>query len=151
MIGEWKMAFGQQTGYKAVNEVFSELQREGFHIPETEVASAAFTKKAPDWVLGDRCHLCRSEFNRFKGAFRVSFLLPLPLYPSLSLSLILSPPPSLLAPPLSLLPLPTSLSHLLSLPLSLLPLPSSLCPSLFAQFPHYSCIHSTSHLVAPLS
>lgn len=79
MIGEWKMAFGQQSGYKAVNEVFSELQREGYHIPETEVASAAFMKKAPEWVLGERCYMCRTEFHRFKGAFRV--------YISLSLSL----------------------------------------------------------------
>ena len=89
MIGEWKSAFGQQSGYKAVNEIFSELQREGYQIPETEVASASFTKKAPDWVLGDRCHMCRSEFNRFKVAFRVSQSLSLSF--SLSLSLSLSP------------------------------------------------------------
>ena len=90
MVGEWKAAFGQQTGYKAVNEIFSELQREGYQIPETEVASAAFIKKAPEWILGDRCYMCRTEFHRFKGAFRVrnSFL-------SLSLSLLfpLSLPP----------------------------------------------------------
>lgn len=80
MIGEWKAAFGQQSGYKAVNDMFSELQRQGYHIPETEVASAAFLKKAPDWVLGDRCYMCRNEFHRFKGAFRVS----LSFYPPLS-------------------------------------------------------------------
>ena len=37
LIGEWKMAFGQQSGFKAVNEVFNELEREGYHIPETQV------------------------------------------------------------------------------------------------------------------
>ena len=71
MIGEWKAAFGQQSGYKAVNDMFSELQRQGYQIPEAEVASAAFLKKAPEWVLGDRCYICRNEFHRFKGAFRV--------------------------------------------------------------------------------
>ena len=78
MIGEWKAAFGQQSGYKAVNDMFSELQRQGYHIPEAEVASAAFLKKAPEWVLGDRCYMCRNEFHRFKGAFRVraSLLFP---------------------------------------------------------------------------
>ena len=87
MIGEWKVAFGQQSGFKAVNEIFSELQREGYHIPETELGSAAFMKKAPDWTLGERCYMCRSEFHRFKGAFRVSTLFP----------------PSLLSPSFSLL------------------------------------------------
>lgn len=85
MIGEWKVAFGQQSGFKAVNEIFSELQREGYHIPETELGSAAFMKKAPDWTLGERCYMCRSEFHRFKGAFRVST----PSLPSLPLSLSL--------------------------------------------------------------
>jgi hypothetical protein len=89
MIGEWKVAFGQQSGFKAVNEVFSELQREGYHIPETEVGSAAFMKKAPDWTLGDRCYMCRSEFHRFKGAFRVR-ILSQPTSPFTSLSLSFS-------------------------------------------------------------
>ena len=71
LIGEWKVAFGQQAGYKAVYDTFSELQREGFHIPEGEIASAAFIKKPPEWVQGERCFMCRTEFNRFKGAFRV--------------------------------------------------------------------------------
>ena len=96
MIGEWKVAFGQQSGFKAVNEVFSELQREGYHIPETEVGSAAFMKKAPDWTLGERCYMCRTEFHRFKGAFRVNTL-------SLSHSLTLSPFFSVLTMALSLL------------------------------------------------
>lgn len=47
LIGEWKVAFGSQSGYKAVNNVFGELEREGYHIPEAEVASAAFIKKVP--------------------------------------------------------------------------------------------------------
>ena len=124
------MAFGQQPGFKAVYDAFSELQKEGFHIPETQVASAAFIKKvglrgdapcpmggasgqvlrpysqahsqapsftrrarsslprgggerggdtvaflplqAPEWMMGDRCCLCRQEFSRIKGYFRVS-------------------------------------------------------------------------------
>ena len=71
LVGEWKTAFGSQTGYKAINTVFAELEREGYHIPMAQVASAAFIKKAPEWVLGDRCFMCRQEFNRFKGKLRV--------------------------------------------------------------------------------
>lgn len=71
LIGEWKTAFGDQTGYKAVNTIFAELEREGFHIPMSQVASAAFIKKPPEWTLGDRCFMCRQEFNRFKGKLRV--------------------------------------------------------------------------------
>lgn len=71
LIGEWKSAFGEQTGYKAINTVFSELEREGYHIPVTPVASAAFIKKAPEWVMADRCFMCRQDFNRFKGKLRV--------------------------------------------------------------------------------
>lgn len=72
LIGEWKTAFGEQSGYKAINTVFSELEREGYHIPISQVASAAFIKKAPDWHLRDKCFMCRQEFNRFKGKLRVS-------------------------------------------------------------------------------
>ncbi len=72
LIGEWKTAFGDQTGYKAINTVFGELEREGYHIPISQVASAAFIKKAPEWLLKDHCFMCRQEFNRFKGKLRVS-------------------------------------------------------------------------------
>lgn len=72
LVGEWKAAFGEQTGYKAVNTVFVELEREGFHIPLAQVASAAFIKKPPEWILDDHCFMCRQEFNRFKGKLRVS-------------------------------------------------------------------------------
>lgn len=37
LIGEWKVAFGKQSEFKAVQEVFSELEKEGYHIPETQV------------------------------------------------------------------------------------------------------------------
>ncbi len=37
LVGEWKVAFGAQTNYKAVVDVFFELEREGFHVPETQV------------------------------------------------------------------------------------------------------------------
>lgn len=69
MIGEWKAAFGSRAGYKAVNDVFGELEREGFFIPEPQVASASFIKPPPEWVMDDRCHMCRQEFNRLKGWF----------------------------------------------------------------------------------
>lgn len=72
LIGEWKAAFGSRSGYKAVNDVFGELEREGFFIPEPQVASAAFIKPAPEWVISDHCHMCRQEFNRLKGWFPVS-------------------------------------------------------------------------------
>lgn len=58
--------------YKAVHDVFGELESEGFFIPEPEVASAAFIKQPPEWVIGDRCHMCRQEFNRLRGWFPVS-------------------------------------------------------------------------------
>ena len=47
------MAFGSQSGYKAIHDVFGELEREGYHIPETEVASAAFIKKVSSvsWLI----------------------------------------------------------------------------------------------------
>ena len=47
------MAFGSQSGYKAIHDVFGELEREGYHIPETEVASAAFIKKvsSASWLI----------------------------------------------------------------------------------------------------
>ncbi|CAI7990509.1 Hepatocyte growth factor-regulated tyrosine kinase substrate [Geodia barretti] len=69
LIGEWKAAFGSRAGYKAVNEVFEELEKEGFFIPEPQVASASFIKPPPEWIIGDRCHMCRQEFNRLKGWF----------------------------------------------------------------------------------
>ena len=72
LIGEWKAAFGEQAGYKAINTVFSELEKNGYHIPVAPVASAAFIKKPPEWVLSDHCFMCRQEFNRFKGKMRVS-------------------------------------------------------------------------------
>ena len=72
LIGEWKAAFGSRAGYKAVNEVFEELEKEGFFIPEPQVASASFIKPPPEWIIGDRCHMCRQEFNRLKGWFPVS-------------------------------------------------------------------------------
>ena len=71
MIGEWKGAFGNQPGYKAVHDVFGELEREGFFIPETQVASASFIKQPPEWVVGERCHMCRQEFSRLRGYVRV--------------------------------------------------------------------------------
>ncbi len=45
LIGEWKSAFGEQAGYKAIHDTFLELEKEGFVIPVTEVASAAFIQK----------------------------------------------------------------------------------------------------------
>ena len=39
LVGEWKVAFGQQGDYKAIIDVFFELEREGYHIPETQVSS----------------------------------------------------------------------------------------------------------------
>ena len=52
--------------------MFSELEKSGYHIPVAAVASAAFIKKPPEWVLSDHCFMCRQEFNRFKGKLRVS-------------------------------------------------------------------------------
>jgi len=37
LVGEWKVAFGAQAEYKAIVEIFFEIEREGFHIPETQV------------------------------------------------------------------------------------------------------------------
>ena len=71
LIGEWKAAFGNRAGYKAVHDMFEELEKEGFYIPEPQVASAAFMKQPPEWMMGDRCHMCRQEFNRLKGWFPV--------------------------------------------------------------------------------
>ena len=72
LIGEWKAAFGSQSSYKAVQDMFGELEREGFFIPEPQVASAAFVKQPPEWIMGERCHMCRQEFSRLRGYFRVS-------------------------------------------------------------------------------
>ena len=38
------------------------------------MASAAFVKQAPEWIMGERCHMCRQEFSRLRGYFRVSLL-----------------------------------------------------------------------------
>ncbi len=40
LVGEWKVAFGAQANYKAIVDVFFELEKEGFHIPETQVSSS---------------------------------------------------------------------------------------------------------------
>ncbi len=48
LIGEWNSAFGQQAGYKAIHDTFGELEREGFVIPEAQVASAAFIQKVSE-------------------------------------------------------------------------------------------------------
>ena len=71
MIREWKGAFGNQPGYKAVHDVFVELEREGFVIAETQVASASFIKQPPEWVVGDKCYMCLHKFSRLWGYFRV--------------------------------------------------------------------------------
>ncbi len=43
LVGEWKVAFGAQANYKAVVDVFFELEREGFHVPETQVRDYIYT------------------------------------------------------------------------------------------------------------
>lgn len=63
LIGEWKMAFGSQSGYKAVHDIFGELEREGYHIPETEVASAAFIKKVSFVSCNSPCWSQHDSFD----------------------------------------------------------------------------------------
>lgn len=46
LVGEWKVAFGQHADHKAVLDVFFELQKEGYHIPETQV-----------WLSRPLCHI----------------------------------------------------------------------------------------------
>lgn len=66
LIGEWKMAFGSQSGYKAVHDIFGELEREGYHIPETEVASAAFIKKVSPAIVLVGFSVTHLTFNLYR-------------------------------------------------------------------------------------
>ena len=52
ILGEWKTAFGSQAAFKAVTDVFAELEREGYCIPETKVASAAFMQQVREGQRG---------------------------------------------------------------------------------------------------
>lgn len=53
VLGEWKAAFGEDSAYKGVSNVFTELERGGYYIPEATIASASYIKKVniiPYWV-----------------------------------------------------------------------------------------------------
>eukprot|EP00731_Ephydatia_muelleri_P028586 Em0020g230a len=66
LVGEWKSAFGSQSEYKAIQDVFAELEVEGFHIPEPQVASAAFVQKPPEWKSTDSCAICHTDLKMLR-------------------------------------------------------------------------------------
>lgn len=45
VLGEWKAAFGEDSSYKSVSNLFNELERGGYYIPEATLASASYIKK----------------------------------------------------------------------------------------------------------
>ncbi|XP_022089336.1 hepatocyte growth factor-regulated tyrosine kinase substrate-like [Acanthaster planci] len=64
MIQAWAHAFRNESGLKIVVDTFNQLKGEGNTFPPLRESDAMFmAEKAPEWVDGDKCHTCRSEFG----------------------------------------------------------------------------------------
>jgi growth factor-regulated tyrosine kinase substrate len=63
VLGEWKAAFGEDNAYKGIITTFNELEKEGYYIPEANLASASFMKKPPEFEESNNCYLCSKEFG----------------------------------------------------------------------------------------
>ena len=111
MIGEWRVAFGDDSAYKHVHTCYTDLEVEGYVIPEVKLASASYMQKPPKFAETKSCFFCAKDFGTFTRRVSCSPSLPLSFLPP-------TPPPSLpsfLHP--SLLP-PSHPSSLISLPLT---------------------------------
>ena len=65
MIGEWRVAFGEDSAYKHVHTVYSTLEVEGFIIPEVKLASASYIQKPPKFAETKSCFFCAKDFGAF--------------------------------------------------------------------------------------
>lgn len=64
MVGEWKVAFGDDPSYKTVVSTYFELESSGFMIPEAKLATASFMQKPPVFQEDDHCYYCRKDFGK---------------------------------------------------------------------------------------
>lgn len=64
MVGEWKVAFGDDQAYKQVHSLFFELESSGYMIPEAKLATASFMEKPPTFEENDHCYYCSKDFGK---------------------------------------------------------------------------------------
>uniref|UniRef100_A0A8W7Q0H5 Hepatocyte growth factor-regulated tyrosine kinase substrate n=1 Tax=Anopheles coluzzii TaxID=1518534 RepID=A0A8W7Q0H5_ANOCL len=64
LIQAWAYAFRSTIKYRSIKDTMNILKTEGHKFPELKEADAMFSSDiAPDWVDGDVCHRCRSQFT----------------------------------------------------------------------------------------
>ncbi|XP_072168346.1 hepatocyte growth factor-regulated tyrosine kinase substrate-like [Diadema setosum] len=64
LLQAWAHAFRNEPSLKIVCDTFSQLKAEGHTFPQLKESDAMFVaEKAPDWVEGERCYTCRTEFG----------------------------------------------------------------------------------------
>uniref|UniRef100_A0AC34GXG7 Hepatocyte growth factor-regulated tyrosine kinase substrate n=1 Tax=Panagrolaimus sp. ES5 TaxID=591445 RepID=A0AC34GXG7_9BILA len=66
LIQIWHSAFAKRQEYAAISDVHRILKHHGYKFPAAKESDAMFAAQcAPDWVDGDQCFRCRSEFGIF--------------------------------------------------------------------------------------
>uniref|UniRef100_A0AC35GB88 Hepatocyte growth factor-regulated tyrosine kinase substrate n=1 Tax=Panagrolaimus sp. PS1159 TaxID=55785 RepID=A0AC35GB88_9BILA len=66
LIQIWHSAFAKRQEYAAISDVHRILKHHGYKFPAAKESDAMFVAQcAPDWVDGDQCFRCRSEFGLF--------------------------------------------------------------------------------------
>uniref|UniRef100_A0A914Z143 Hepatocyte growth factor-regulated tyrosine kinase substrate n=1 Tax=Panagrolaimus superbus TaxID=310955 RepID=A0A914Z143_9BILA len=66
LIQIWHSAFAKRQEYAAISDVHRILKHHGYKFPAAKESDAMFAAQcAPDWVDGDQCFRCRSEFGLF--------------------------------------------------------------------------------------
>uniref|UniRef100_A0A2M4A9B7 Hepatocyte growth factor-regulated tyrosine kinase substrate n=2 Tax=Anopheles triannulatus TaxID=58253 RepID=A0A2M4A9B7_9DIPT len=64
LIQTWAFAFRSTIKYRSIRDTMNILKTEGHKFPELKEADAMFSSDiAPDWVDGEVCHRCRSQFT----------------------------------------------------------------------------------------
>ncbi|PIK49180.1 putative hepatocyte growth factor-regulated tyrosine kinase substrate [Apostichopus japonicus] len=64
LLQAWAHAFRNEAKLKIVVDTFNQMKSDGHSFPELKESDAMFVaEKAPDWVDGDRCFNCRTEFG----------------------------------------------------------------------------------------
>ncbi|XP_033096306.1 hepatocyte growth factor-regulated tyrosine kinase substrate-like isoform X2 [Anneissia japonica] len=64
LIQAWGTAFRNEPKMKTVVDMYNLLKLEGHTFPQQKESEAMFaSEKAPEWIDGDRCFSCRTEFG----------------------------------------------------------------------------------------
>ncbi|GMT23393.1 hypothetical protein PFISCL1PPCAC_14690, partial [Pristionchus fissidentatus] len=66
MLQCWSMAFVTQPAYKLIVDTHNLLKLSGFTFPPLKDPESMYIAQvAPEWVDGDKCYRCRTEFGMF--------------------------------------------------------------------------------------